>query len=112
MSDVVALSAAVPAARRAEARPGVPVFRAPTTETPWVRGLLILAALAFLLLFLLMPLAVVFAEAFRKGAGAWWTAISEPDAVAAMRLTLLTAAIAVPVNLVFGVAAAWAVAKF
>ena len=87
-------------------------YRAPTAETLWVRVGLIGLALVFLAAFLLLPLAVVFAEAFAKGAGAWLDAVTEPDALAAMRLTLLTAAIAVPVNLVFGVAAAWAVAKF
>ena len=93
-------------------RPATAGFRPPTGETALVRRGLILAALGFLALFLFLPLVIVFAEAFSKGVGAWWEAVSEPDAVAAMRLTLLTAAIAVPVNLVFGVAAAWAVAKF
>lgn len=110
MSDA-ALSVA-PGAVVAGRRAAVPVFRSPTGESALVRRVLILGALVFLALFLLLPLAVVFVEAFRKGAGAYWAAISEPDAVAAMRLTLLAAAIAVPVNLVFGVAAAWAIAKF
>ncbi|HZY16009.1 MAG TPA: sulfate ABC transporter permease subunit CysW [Ramlibacter sp.] len=83
-----------------------------TTEAPWARRTLIAAALGFLLLFLVLPLAAVFAEALRQGLGAYLTALREPDAWAAIRLTLLTAAIAVPLNLVFGVAAAWAIAKY
>jgi sulfate/thiosulfate transport system permease protein len=86
--------------------------RVTTTEAPWVRRTLIGVALFFLLLFLLLPLAAVCTEALRKGAGAYFEALKEPDAWAAIRLTLLTAAIAVPLNLVFGVAAAWAVAKY
>ena len=77
-----------------------------------VRALLIGAALAFLGLFLLLPLLAVLVEALRQGLGGWLAGISEPDALAAIRLTLLVAAIAVPLNLVFGIAAAWAIAKF
>jgi sulfate/thiosulfate transport system permease protein len=76
------------------------------------RLLLIAVALAFLSLFLLMPLLVVFVQALTKGVGAYVTAISDPNAWAAIRLTLLVAALAVPFNLVFGVSAAWAIAKF
>jgi sulfate transport system permease protein len=65
-----------------------------------------------MVLFLVLPLAAVFAEALRKGLGAFWHALLEPDAWAAIRLTLLTAVVAVPLNLVFGVAAAWAIAKY
>ena len=83
-----------------------------TQESAWVRGLLIAVALGFLTLFLFVPLAAVFYEALKKGFGVYWRAIVEPDALSAIRLTLLTAAIAVPLNLVFGVAAAWAIAKF
>ncbi len=83
-----------------------------TTEAAWVRYTLIGIALAFMLLFLILPLAAVFTEALRKGWEAYWEALKEPDAWAAIRLTLITAAIAVPVNLVFGVAAAWAIAKY
>jgi len=83
-----------------------------TTEAPWVRWTLTLLALGFMALFLVLPLLAVFAEALRKGWDAYWSALQEPDAWAAVRLTLLTAAIAVPLNLVFGVAAAWAIAKF
>ena len=86
--------------------------RAATTESPWVRRTLVGLALGFLLLFLVLPLAAVFTEALRKGAGAYLEALKEPDAWAAIRLTLITAAIAVPLNLVFGVAAAWAIAKY
>src|SRR3954469_2850330 len=83
-----------------------------TTEAPWVRATLITIALAFLLLFLVMPLAAVFTEALSKGVGAYLEALREPDAWAAIRLTLITAAVAVPLNLVFGVAAAWCIAKY
>ncbi len=86
--------------------------RAGTTEAPWVRWLLIGLALVFMLLFLVLPLAAVFAEALRKGLGAYLEGLREPDAWSAIRLTLLTAVIAVPLNLVFGVAAAWCIAKY
>jgi sulfate transport system permease protein len=86
--------------------------RVSTTEAPWVRWTLIGVAMLFLLLFLVLPLAAVFTEALRKGLGAYTEALKEPDAWAAIRLTLITAAIAVPLNLVFGVAAAWAIAKY
>ncbi|MBN9428470.1 MAG: sulfate ABC transporter permease subunit CysW [Burkholderiales bacterium] len=89
-----------------------PPRRAPTEEAPWVRGSLIALALAFLALFLFVPLAAVFTEALRKGWQAYLAALVEPDTLSAIRLTLLAAAIAVPANLVFGVAAAWAIAKF
>ena len=83
-----------------------------TTEAPWIRWTLTGVALVFMFLFLVLPLAAVFTEALRKGWEAYWEALKEPDAWAAIRLTLITAAIAVPLNLVFGVAAAWAIAKF
>jgi len=85
---------------------------APGEEPAWIRRTLIGTALSFLTVFLFVPLAFVFAEALKKGMGVYWAALVEPDALAAVRLTLLTAAIAVPLNLVFGVAAAWAIAKF
>ncbi len=85
---------------------------AATTEPAWVRALLISVALVFALLFLFIPLAVVFTEALRKGWEAYLSAIVDDDAMAAIRLTLMTAAIAVPANLVFGVAASWAITKF
>jgi sulfate transport system permease protein len=83
-----------------------------TADRPGVRVVLIATALAFLGLFLLLPLLAVFVEALRQGLGAYLTGITEPDALAAMRLTLLVAAIAVPLNVVFGITAAWAIAKF
>jgi sulfate transport system permease protein len=83
-----------------------------TTESPWVRRTLIGGALLFLALFLALPLAAVFTEALRKGLDAYLEALKEPDAWAAIRLTLITAAIAVPLNLVFGVCAAWCIAKY
>jgi len=83
-----------------------------TTEPTWVRWTLTGLALAFVGLFLLLPLAAVFTEALRKGLPAALEALREPDAWSAIRLTLITAAVAVPLNLVFGVAAAWAVAKY
>lgn len=97
-----------------EAAHKAPVQRARrvTTEAPAARVLLTLTALLFLALFLVLPLAVVFAEALKGGVGAYLAAFRDPDAQAAIRLTLVVAAIAVPLNLVFGVAAAWAVAKF
>jgi len=83
-----------------------------TTEAPWVKWSLLALALGFMFLFLVLPLAAVFTEALRKGWQAYGAALQEPDAWSAIRLTLITAAIAVPFNLVFGVAAAWAIAKF
>ena len=87
-------------------------FPAPTGEPIAVRTTLILFAVAFLVLFLLTPLVAVFAEAFRNGSGAFLAAIAEEDARSAIWLTLTVAAIAVPLNTVFGLAAAWAIAKF
>lgn len=81
-------------------------------ESRWTRWALIAAALAFMGVFLLAPLLVVFIEAFSRGAGFFFEAIIEPDALAAIRLTLLAAAISVPLNLFFGVCAAWCVARF
>lgn len=83
-----------------------------TTEPPAVRRLIIGLALVFLTLFLFVPLAAVFYEALRKGVGVYIAAITDPYALSAIWLTLLCAAIAVPLNLVFGVMAAWAIAKF
>jgi sulfate transport system permease protein len=87
-------------------------MRSATTEAPWVRVALIGAALAFLTLFLFVPLATVFFEAFKKGWDVYLAAITEPDARSAIALTLVAAAISVPMNLVFGISAAWAIAKF
>lgn len=83
-----------------------------TSETAWVRYALISITLVFLSLFLFVPLAAVFVEAFRKGVDTYFAALVEPDALAAIELTLIAAGIAVPLNLAFGVAAAWAIAKF
>ncbi|MBK6739573.1 MAG: sulfate ABC transporter permease subunit CysW [Haliea sp.] len=87
-------------------------LRSATTEPPLVRYLLTALALAFLAAFLLLPLVLVFAEALRNGLGTYVKAITDPDALSAIKLTLIAAGIAVPANLVFGVAAAWAIAKF
>jgi sulfate/thiosulfate transport system permease protein len=81
-------------------------------ESRLARWLLIGTALAFLLLFLFVPLAAVFVKAFEKGVAAFAAAVREPDTLAAVRLTLATAGIAVPINLLFGLAAAWAVTHF
>ncbi|MBN9358009.1 MAG: sulfate ABC transporter permease subunit CysW [Herbaspirillum huttiense] len=94
------------------ARGEPPLTPGAITEPWWVRALLIGIALAFLTLFLFVPLVAVFYEALRKGWDVYVASITEPDAWSAIKLTLLAAAIAVPLNLVFGVAAAWAIAKF
>jgi sulfate transport system permease protein len=83
-----------------------------TGEPVWLRRTLIGVALVFVVLFLVLPLAAVFTEALRKGFDAFFEALKEPDAWSAIKLTFLIAAIAVPLNLVFGVSAAWAIAKF
>jgi sulfate transport system permease protein len=98
-----------------------PVVAAPGTVRPvktnafepnWVRYTLIAVALAFLTLFLFVPLVAVFVEALKRGWDTYVASILDPDAVSAIKLTLIAAGISVPLNLVFGVAAAWAVAKF
>ncbi len=109
MSTTTTTLAAAPAARRSVA-PRTAL--AATAEPPWVRRTLIALALGFLAFFLFVPLAAVFFEAFKKGWGVYLAAITEPDAVSAIRLTLIAAAISVPLNLVFGLAAAWCIAKF
>jgi sulfate transport system permease protein len=106
MSDILATTIAGPREKLRPANTGV------TEDSALTRAVLITVALSFLALFLLAPLAIVFAEAFNKGAGAFIEALKEPDALAAIRLTLLIAAIAVPANLVFGLAASWSIAKF
>lgn len=85
---------------------------AATREPRWVKWTLLTIALGFFGFFLLLPLISVFAEAFRKGWETYWQAIVEPDALSAIKLTLIAAAISVPLNLVFGLAAAWAITKF
>lgn len=82
------------------------------SEPVWARYILIAVALVFLGLLLILPLVTVFVQAFQKGADVYFAALKEPDARAAVRLTLVTAAIVVPLNALFGLAAAWAIAKF
>lgn len=103
MSDALIVAAAP--RRPAKARPV-------TQDAPLARLALIATAVIFLLIFLFAPLAVVFGEALSKGYAAFAEVFTEPDAIAAIKLTLIVAAIAVPANLVFGLAAAWSVAKF
>src|ERR1051326_6844856 len=81
-------------------------------EPPLIKWTLIAIALAFSLVFLLLPLVNVFAQALSKGLHVYWNSLTEPDSRAAIRLTLIVAAITVPLNVLFGVAAAWAIAKF
>ena len=83
-----------------------------TEESPFVKWTLILIALTFTLVFLLVPLVNVFAQAFSKGWGGYVRALGDPDTMSAIKLTLLVAAISVPLNVIFGLAAAWCVAKF
>lgn len=92
-------------ARSSEPLPG-------STEPAWVRALLIALALAFLGAFVLAPLLLVFLSAFSKGALGYWQALADGETLSAIKLTLLTAAIAVPANTIFGIAAAWCVAKY
>ena len=92
--------------------PAVRHFRSASTESPVVRAALITIAVVFLATFLVLPLAIVFFEAFREGFGAFIEGITEKDALAAIKLTIIVAAIAVPANLIFGLAASWAIAKF
>ncbi|MGO4853110.1 sulfate ABC transporter permease subunit CysW [Phaeovulum sp. W22_SRMD_FR3] len=87
-------------------------FRAPTEEAPWLRRLLILGTVAVLALLLFAPLFVVFAEALAKGPMAALAALATPDAASAVRLTLTVTALALPLNILFGLAAAWAITKF
>lgn len=105
-------AAATPLAQPQAVRIEPPYVPAATSEPAWVRALLIGIALAFAFLFLLVPLAVVFTEALKKGWEAYLAAIVEEDAWHAIKLTLTIAAIAVPANLIFGIAASWAIAKF
>ncbi|MCC6982128.1 MAG: sulfate ABC transporter permease subunit CysW [Bauldia sp.] len=96
----------------AEATPPKHSARDVTTEGPVVRVVLIAIALAFAALVLILPLIVVFTEAFDGGLGTYFASLSQPDARSAIRLTLIVAAISVPANVVFGLAASWAIAKF
>ncbi|MGA2786349.1 MAG: sulfate ABC transporter permease subunit CysW [Verrucomicrobiota bacterium] len=100
----------VPASTLSTPRRAAP--RRVTAEPPFVRWLLIGVALLFLGLFLVVPLAAVFTEAFAKGVGYYFHSFNDPNTLAAIKLTFIAAGIAVPLNCVFGVAAAWAIAKF
>src|ERR1700709_1179451 len=82
------------------------------TEPGLVRAVIIAIAVTFLIVFVVLPLVVVFAQAFSKGIGAYFSALTDPEALSAIRLTLIVAAISVSLNLVFGVIAAWAITKF
>jgi sulfate transport system permease protein len=104
------ISSALPVANQRRAEPAI--TPAATLEPLWIRVTLTLIAFAFLTLFLFVPLAAVFAEALKKGWQVYLEAIVEPDALSAIKLTLIAAGIAVPLNLIFGVAAAWTIAKF
>ena len=105
---MVDLAAPLASGRRETQR----VTHLPLAEPRGVRIALIAIALVFLLLFLIIPLVAVFVEALREGLGVYAAAITEPEALAAIRLTLLATAIVVPLNVVFGIAAAWAITKF
>lgn len=87
-------------------------WRKATEEPSWVRRILTAVALVYLALNLILPLAVVIFGAFEQGLRVWWEAVTEPDALAAIRLSLFIALIVVPLNTIFGIAAAWAIAKF
>src|SRR5215204_4747715 len=87
-------------------------WRAPTTESRLVKAVLIGTALLFLGLFLVIPLLVVFVEALGAGLPAFLKGLNDPDTIASIELTLLVAAISVPANIAFGIAAAWAIAKY
>lgn len=86
--------------------------RSATRESPWVQRVILFVALSFFAFFLLLPLLAVFAEALRKGFATYWQALVDAPTLSALSLTLFAAAIAVPLNLLFGVAAAWGIAKF
>jgi sulfate transport system permease protein len=105
---------ATASATSGDARSGAARFQASsaTRDPPWIRALILGVSLGFFALFLLMPLIAVFVEALRRGWQVYLDALVEPDAFSALTLTLTIAAIAVPLNLVFGVVAAWAITKF
>jgi len=105
MAAVATLDALPRKTGRFEANPS-------TRDAPWVKFAIVSVGLVYFALFLALPLLAVFVEAFRKGIDAYFAALVEPDALSAIRLTLLAAAISVPANLLFGLAAAWAIAKF
>ena len=86
--------------------------RSTLREPTAIKALLVLAALSYIGLMLVLPLGAVLSQAFSEGGAAWLAAVTEPDARSAIKLTLLVAAIAVPLNAVFGIAAAWAISKY
>ena len=106
------LSKTETAAVSAQHKAALKAVKRATNEPVWVQWLLTGLALAFLGLFLFVPLGIVFSEAFRKGWDVYKAAITEADALAAIKLTLLVAAVTLPLNILFGVAAAWSIAKF
>lgn len=106
------LNPALGSSSPAQTRPSAHAWHRATEEPAWLRWTLIGIALTFLTIFLVLPLTVVLYSAFEQGLRVWYEAIVEPDAAAAIRLTLLVVLVVVPVNLVFGVVAAWAIAKF
>jgi sulfate transport system permease protein len=87
-------------------------YLSPTAEPLWIRTILLTIAIAFIFILVVLPLAIIFVEAFRHGTDAYMQALIDPNAISAIQLTLLVAAIAVPCNLVFGVLASWAITKF
>ena len=89
-----------------------PIPNDPLEGAAWIRWLMILLAVVVMLLLVVLPLVMVLAAAFGKGVGVWWAALVQPDARAAVKLTLLTAAIVIPLNAVFGLLSAWAVTRF
>lgn len=93
-------------------KPALTPIQQVTREPGWVRWLLIAIGLGWFAALLLLPLAVIFIQAFKQGVLVFWHAISEPDALSALGLTALVTLLSVPLNLVFGVAAAWAIARF
>ncbi|MCE2917491.1 MAG: sulfate ABC transporter permease subunit CysW [Rubrivivax sp.] len=105
------MNTAVLASPTSEVRPAARL-RSATGEAPWVRRLVIGLGLGFMTLFLFVPLVTVFYEALKKGWDVYLAAITEPDALSAIQLTLIAAGISVPLNLAFGLAAAWSIAKF
>ena len=111
MSISPSITAAIPSSQYSNYQAKVARSRA-TSEPFLIRCLLIATVLVFLSLFLIVPLAAVFTEALRKGFAVYLSAITEPDALSSIKLTFIAALIAVPLNLVFGIAAAWAIAKF
>jgi sulfate transport system permease protein len=96
----------------ADVKPGAKPRHFGNREPSWIKPTLMSLVLLFMVVFIFLPLATIFGEAFKSGVAAYGTAITEPDVLAAIRLTLITAVICVPLNTVFGVMLAWAIAKF